>query len=260
MSGAPDERLQRLIGGDDLARLRQRLRRHFERAPLGAPPGTIRLAEVSPREYEALAALMGRRPRYARSIQIDVAAIDAAMSRAGIAPSLKAALESLDGPIVHLPTARAAALSRWAAVAGGARHAGLARLLQTARGLGLLKRLARQDPAAAERVRDGADLVLQRLPVHGLPRAQIAAEVLGDAHALDASQPAATLVLAVLRRDLRPRPSSPKPSRRRGYRDWRSQSSEARAVANPPPCGRGWHVGPKACLQHDVPGGGPLEG
>jgi hypothetical protein len=36
-----------------------------------------------------------------------VAAIDASPSNAGIAPSLKAALERLDGAIAHLPTVRA---------------------------------------------------------------------------------------------------------------------------------------------------------
>jgi uncharacterized protein (TIGR02679 family) len=159
----------------------------------------IRLGNVSAQEYKALAALMGRRPRHAQSIQIDVGAIDAAMSRAGIAPSLKAALERLDGPIAHLPKIRAEALARWAAVVAGARHSGLAQLLQTPGGLGLLKRLTRQEPEAAERLRDSADLVLQRLPLGGQPRAQVAAEVLGDAHGLDNGQPVATLILAVLR-------------------------------------------------------------
>jgi len=201
MSRAPEERLRRLLGGDDLARLRKRLRRHFERVALDAPPGTLRLGEVSPREYDALASLMGRRPRPASSIQIDVAVIDMALSRAGIAPSLKAALESLDGRILHLATARAEALARWSAVVEGARHPGLAQLLRTPRGLGLLKRLVRQDVDAAACVRDNADLVLRRLPSQGQPRAQIAAEILGDAHALDGGQPAATLVLAVLRKD-----------------------------------------------------------
>jgi uncharacterized protein (TIGR02679 family) len=199
MSGGTDERLQRLIGGDALADLRKRLRRHFERADPAEPSGTIRLGNVSAREYEALAALMGRRPRRAQSIQIDMAAIDAAMSRAGIGPSLRAALERLDGPIAHLPTVRAEMLARWAAVCDGARHPILAQFLQSAAGLGLLKRLARQDAEAAARLRDRADLVLRRLPVPGQPRAQLAAEVLGDAHALDNGQPAATLVLAVLR-------------------------------------------------------------
>jgi uncharacterized protein (TIGR02679 family) len=199
MSQAVEERLGRLLGGDDLAGLRGRLRRHFEWAPPDAPPGTIRLGEVSPREYEVLASLMGRPMRQANSILVDIEAIDVALRRAGIASSLKAALELLDGPITHLPTARAEALSRWASVVQGARHPDLVRLLQTARGQGLLKRLAKQDPTTADRLRDRADLVLHHLPVKGRPRAQIAAEVLGDAHGLDSGLPAATLVLAVLR-------------------------------------------------------------
>jgi uncharacterized protein (TIGR02679 family) len=204
MSRETDERLRRLIGGDALADLRRRLRRHFERADTAAPSGTIRLGNVSAHEYEALARLMGRRLRQASSIQVDVAAIDAAMSNAGIAPSLKAALERLDGPIAHLPTVRAEAMARWAAAADGARHPGLTRLLQSPAGLGLLKRLARRDAEAAARLRDRADLVLQRLPVPGQPRAQLAAEALGDAHALDNGEPAGTLVLAVLRQAVPP--------------------------------------------------------
>src|ERR1700724_2499820 len=93
MSGSIDERLQRLLGGNDLAELRKRLRRHYERADLDVPQALIRLGEVSPREYETLASLMGRPTRHASSIQVDVAAIDAALSRVDIAPTLKGALE-----------------------------------------------------------------------------------------------------------------------------------------------------------------------
>jgi uncharacterized protein (TIGR02679 family) len=45
-----------------------------------------------------------------------------------------------------------------------------------------------------------AEAVLQRLPARGLTRSQLAADVLGDAHALDGGQPTAALVLAVWRR------------------------------------------------------------
>ncbi|HEY1247056.1 MAG TPA: TIGR02679 family protein [Hyphomicrobiaceae bacterium] len=204
MSGDADERLQRLLGGDALADLRRRLRRHFERADPAAPSGTIRLGNVLAHEYEALARLVGRRPRQASSIQVDVAEIDASLSRAEVAPSLKAALDRLDGPIEHLPTVRAETAARWAAVGGGARHPGLAPFLQSPTGLGLLKRLARQDAETAARLRDRAESVLQRLPAPGQPRAQLAAEVLGDAHALDNGAPAATLVLAVLKQAVPP--------------------------------------------------------
>ena len=41
--------------------------------------------------------------------------------------------------------------------------------------------------------------MLQRLPANGITRSQLAADALGDAHALDNGQAAATLVLAVWR-------------------------------------------------------------
>lgn len=44
-----------------------------------------------------------------------------------------------------------------------------------------------------------AEAVLRRLPAEGVPRAQLAAETLGDAHALDSGQAVATLVIAAWR-------------------------------------------------------------
>ena len=199
VSTAIDPRLQRLLGGEALAALRKRLRRHFERADPLAAPAELRIGDLSPQEHLALAALTGRAPRTANSMRIDLAALDAALRDAGIAASLRDALERLDGPIVQGAALRAAAQMRWQAVAAGCSHDALARWLQTAAGLGLLKRLAAQDADAALRLRDRAQAVLQRLPAGGVPRSELAALALGDAHALDAGQPTATLVLAALR-------------------------------------------------------------
>lgn len=201
MSCSVDSRLQRLLGGEPLAPLRKRLRRYFERTKPNVPSGSVRLGELSPQEHAALASLMGRPPRFSSSMQIDIDAVDTALRRAGIAPSLRDALEQLDGTIIHQATARAEAQSRWSAVAAGCRHSSLTKYLQTPAGLGMLKRLTRQDPAAAHRLRDRADAVLQRLPAGGLPRAQLAADTLGDAHALDTGQATATLVLAAWRQN-----------------------------------------------------------
>lgn len=201
MSNTPDARLQRLLGGLHLATLRQRLRRHFEGAKPGAHSTVLHLGVLSNQEYEVLAGLMGRPPRYAKSMRLDLTAIDLALRNAGIATSLFNALEQLDGPIVHLATARALAKASWSAAIAGCQHSGLEIYLETPAGLGLLKRLARQSPQTAARLRESADAVLQRLPANGLPRAQLAAETLGDAHALDAGQPVATLILAVLRQN-----------------------------------------------------------
>lgn len=199
MSVSIDARLQRLLGGDDLAALRSRLRRYYERTKSDGDPAVFRMNQIAPHEYQTLASLMGRPSRNASSIEVDIATIDSALDRAGIAPTLRLALERLDGPIVHLATARDEARTRWSAIVEECEHSLLATYLRTPTGLGLLKRLARQDFDVATRLRQRADIVLMRLPADGLPRAQLAAETLGDAHALDAGQATATLLLAVWR-------------------------------------------------------------
>lgn len=202
MSGsrdAADARLHNLLGGEALAALRRRLRRHFERLAPDAAPGMPRLGALSAAEHEALALLTGRPPHHAKSMQIDIASIDSALHHAGIADSLRDALERLDGPIVNLASARAQAVVRWSAVTAACRHPALVRYLQTPAAVGLLKRLSRQDAEAATRLLERAQAVLGRLPAGGMPRAQLAAEVLGNAHALDNGQATATLVLAAWR-------------------------------------------------------------
>lgn len=199
MSLPPDDRLARLLGGDGLAGLRRRLRRRYELAPSPGDPECFRLAQLTPEEHGALAALMGRPPRFSDSLHVDVGLIDSNLRRAGIAPSLRHALERLDGPIVHRATALDQARAAWSEAAAGCRHPALARLLQAPGGLGLLKRLAAGNPDAAGELRRRADAVLQHLPAAGAPRAQLAAQVLGDAHALDDGRPVATVVLAALR-------------------------------------------------------------
>ncbi|MEP7099026.1 MAG: TIGR02679 family protein [Burkholderiales bacterium] len=194
-----DPRLHKLLGGDTLAALRARLRRHFERAEPDSVPGVLRLSALSPAEYEALALLAGRPPRAATSMQLDIAALDAALRAADIADSLRDALARLDGPIAHTASARAAAHAGWAGAVAAGTHPALADWLRGPAALGLLKRLARQDAGAARQLLERADAVLHRLPARGMARAQLAAETLGNAHALDAAQPAATLVLAAWR-------------------------------------------------------------
>ena len=191
-----DARLQRLLGGETLAALRKRLRQRYER---GATTDILRLGSLSGAEHAALAALSGRPARHVRSMQINVAEIDAALTRAGLASSLRAALEQLDGPIIDTAAQRLHARSQWQQVIEGCTHPDLRSALQTSVGLGLLKRLCASQPEAGTRLVLDADQVLQRLPAGGIPRAQLAVATLGDAHALDAGSPVATLVLSALR-------------------------------------------------------------
>lgn len=195
-----DGRLQRLLGGDALASLRRRLRQRFERGPVDGKIEGLRLSNLSRAEHAALAGLMGRPARFSSSMQVDVQIVDAALSRAGIATSLREALESMDGPIIHVETARAELRAGWSKAISVATHLDLSGLLQTPFGVGLLKRLSNSDPEVAARLCSQADTVLKLLPAKGTTRAQLAAKSLGDAHALDTGQAVATLVLAVWRK------------------------------------------------------------
>lgn len=195
-TGEPaDARLQRLLGGAALAALRARLRQRFER---GAADGAFRLNDLSELECRALAGLLGRPPRRAGSMALDTAELDAALHHAGIASSLRHALERLDGPIVNRIAERTALQAQWdglIAVCGTGR---LAALLAQPRGVSLLKRLARSPEVAAQFL-DATLAVLGQLPAVGIPRSRLAADLLGDAHGLDPGRPVASLVLAALR-------------------------------------------------------------
>jgi len=195
MSGA-DPRLQRLLGGAALAGLRKRLRGRYER---GRGGGVVTLTNLDAAERDALAGLLGRRQGDAGSLRFDTAELDARLLHAGLADSLRHALELLDGPLVDLAAARSETANQWEGVRALATDARLAAFLADGRGLGLLKRLAVRQPAAVQLVAQVQN-VLARLPAPAVTRSHLAAQVLGDAHGLDAGSPVAALVLAVLRR------------------------------------------------------------
>lgn len=191
------ERLRRVLGGEAGSVLRQRLRQRFERSPAEAPPARMRLTDLAPHEHDTLAGLLGQAPKVGGALQIDLIRIDGALQRAGLATSLRDALEQLDGPIVDRAAQQAAIQDRWDGITALVEeHTPLHRLLQMPEGRGLLKRLSAAQPERAERLLRQAEAVLARLPARGLTRAQLAAETLGDAHALDDGQALTTLVLA----------------------------------------------------------------
>jgi uncharacterized protein (TIGR02679 family) len=204
MKTPPDGRLQRLLGAEPLVPLRKRLRQRFERGALDGKIERFRISNLTVEEHRALASLLGRPVRFSNSLQVDVHAIDAALQRAGIAMSLRQALEQIDGPIVHSETSRRQLAASWSGVIDLCGHPGLAKFLRAPAGIGLLKRLSGRDPEAAAGLCGRADRVLQSLPASGMTRAQLAADTLGDAHALDDGQPTATIVLAVWRQVVAP--------------------------------------------------------
>lgn len=205
MKVTPDPRLQRLLGTAALADVRRRLRRQFERIEPGAILTSLRLAGLDPEAHAALCQLTGSPSRAARSMTIDVVDLDARLRAGGLADSLRDALERLEGPIVARTFERREMETRWSALAAsGGGDPRLLDWLRTAGALGLLKRLGR-DPEHAARLLADAAVVLSRLPAAGLTRSQLAAETLGDAHALDSGRPVATLVLTAWRHHVRSR-------------------------------------------------------
>lgn len=188
------ERLQRLLGDAALSGLRRRLRQRFERG--SDPTATFTLGKLSSHERDVLTGLLGSSLRRADSLRVDPQAVDEALRRAGLADSLRAALEMLDGPIVDQTALREAQKRRWQEATAGATEPRLRALLDSTTGARDFRRVARGKAEAAERFIADAQRVLARLPAAGVTRAQLAADCLGDAHALDRGRPLARLILA----------------------------------------------------------------
>ncbi|SAL09178.1 hypothetical protein AWB64_00094 [Caballeronia sordidicola] len=199
MNDNEDMRLQNLLGGEALIRLRQRMRARYARLSLERSPSIVKLTGLQPHEYEALALLSGKAVSNSRSITLDVVAVDTTLRSSGVAASLREALERLDGPILSA-LVQAESEARWIELQKAADDSRIVEFLTSPSSLGLLKRLSRRDLQVARRLLQRAFAVLSRLPASGIPRAQLAAEVLGDAHSLDNGQAVATLVLSICRR------------------------------------------------------------
>lgn len=192
-----DARLYRLLGSPDLAQLRQRLRRRFEDE--GNLPMQVRLLNLVPHERTALAALTGAATRATSSFTLDVPTVDAMLVEAGLANSLRDALEKLDGQIVNRAALADEQRAGWATVFEGVSNPSLSSWLASAQNRGLVKRHSGTRMQVAAQLLSRVELILKFLPANGVTRSQLAAAVLGDAHALDFGRPESSIVLAVLR-------------------------------------------------------------
>jgi uncharacterized protein (TIGR02679 family) len=147
MDAVDGTRLENLLGGVELANLRRRLRARYER---GASRDVFTLTDLEARERRALAGLLGRRTLAAGSMRIRRSELDTALAQAGIAATLREALEFLDGPLSDLRAQQAAREQAWNAALSLTAEPRLAALLKNAAGTALVKRLSSGDPARAE--------------------------------------------------------------------------------------------------------------
>jgi uncharacterized protein (TIGR02679 family) len=185
-------RLEKLLGGTELGALRQRLRARYER---GISRDEFILTNLRSHERRALTGLLGRRILAAGSMRLRRSELDTALAHAGIAPTLRDALEFLDGPVLDRPAERAARAQSWHAAFSLTEEPRLVALLADVSGAALVKRLSGSDAAHAQLLLAQAARVLTRLPGRGVSLAQLAAQVLGDSHGLDNGRALATIVL-----------------------------------------------------------------
>jgi uncharacterized protein (TIGR02679 family) len=197
-AGSDLERLQRLLGGEELRWLVERARARLQR---GRPlDGTVTLESASDAQRRAVARLLGRPVGRGASLHVSLPAVEAVLRGAGLAPDLAAAVQRLSGPVTDRAAERSAAEERWAAVLAVAEQAArrrpeLAPWAEWLRDSGLLRRLAGGAPERARELVEQAVAVLDRLPAGGQPLSVLAAAGAGDGHLLDPDRPLATLVL-----------------------------------------------------------------
>ncbi|WP_240905655.1 TIGR02679 family protein [Thiorhodococcus mannitoliphagus] len=166
--------------------------------------GAERVSIANPTEQErrALDELLGRRPSSGNRLGLPLQHLEDILQRADLAPTLRTAIEALGGPLRNLGAEREDRQRAWRQVfdrqGAEAKRLDATTWLAALEREGLLKRLADQDPARAERLLRQALSVLQCLPQRGKTLSTLAADCLGDAHGLDEGRPVATLVKRAL--------------------------------------------------------------
>jgi uncharacterized protein (TIGR02679 family) len=193
------DRLRRTLGDPALSRVLDRLARRLE---LGRPlEADLTLADATEAERLALGRLLGRPASLrGKSLRVSPPQLSAALSRAGIAADLHAAVEALAGPLTPRPEIAAverAVRSRALEALAAGRHAGSNWYEQWSATLqedGTLTRLVRSGSA---RLVAHAVAVLSQLPADTLPLPALAERATGDTKAL-AGTPLARLVLRAL--------------------------------------------------------------
>lgn len=192
-----EEKLVQTVGGEDLRWIWERVRSRILRGQ--ECRGIVRLADPTEPQRRAAAALFGRRPR-GSGLTISLSELEELLRGAGLAESLeKAASVVLQEDPADVRARKLEQAQQWdtalAAIREDTRTAPeVARqVVQEITESGLLRRLSEGTGANAARLVDGLLRLGDRLPGNGVPLAQLAAEVAGDAHALDEGAPLGTL-------------------------------------------------------------------
>jgi uncharacterized protein (TIGR02679 family) len=201
-SGTAGDRLERLLGGRDLAWLMARARRRLVRGE--GLDGVVTLAAATPAQRAAVQRLLGRPPRTGGALTVSLPAVDAVLRRSGACPDgLAAAVVALTGDVTVAADAVADLERRWTAAFApldeiARRGPELAGWVERLRSGGLVRRLARDPGTAASLLLTLTDVVAA-LPAGGEPLGRFAATHAGGAHRLDEGEPLTSLTLGAAR-------------------------------------------------------------
>ncbi len=212
-AGAGDpQRLQRLLGAPELGWLVDRIRVRLER---GEPvDGTVTLVGATAEQRRAAARLLGHGIGRGTSLSVPLPEVQAALHRTGAAADLRAAVESLTGPVRDRAAERATEVRQFQDALDGARRSPLAAeswhlaWLEEISRDGSLTRLVRhghwnllaQATAVLERLPAGSDEPAVLLPV-------LAEAVTGDPKALEETPLAGLVLRALAHREAVPVPA-----------------------------------------------------
>lgn len=195
-------RLERLLGGPELAWLRTRVRARLERG--GSLTGTVTLTEPTGPQRAAIARLLGKPVTSGRTVSVRLADVDEVLRRSGVCEEgLACAIETLTGPVERRAAADAARERAWQeafapleeAVSGNEE---LTAWCEGVRQSGLVRRLLSEPHRAGPVLADLARVV-SSLPSDGEHLGTFAARTVGSSHALDPGRPLATLAFGAAR-------------------------------------------------------------
>jgi uncharacterized protein (TIGR02679 family) len=191
-------RVQRLLGSPDLQWIVDRARRRLES---GRPlRGTLILSQASADQRRAVELLVGRPVASGVALSVQFEVIQRTLARAGAAGDLRAAIESLTGPVADRQAEHRAVERAWSDAFApleelSVRRPLLAAWVENVRATGVLRRLAHSDPSLGLHLAYDATRVVDRLPSQGTPLSVLASTATGDGHSLDAGRPLSTLVI-----------------------------------------------------------------
>ncbi len=193
-----EDRLKRVLGPPELSWLVDRARARIARG--AALDGVVTLTGATAAQRQAAARLLGRLPGRGSSLSVSLSAVESALQAAGLAVSLRDAVEALSGTVPDMAAERTRLAQRRDAARAAAmtcRHAGqdwFTAWLAELSADGTLTRLLR---ASRDDVLAQVAAVLDLLPATGLPLPVLAERATGDTKALSAA-PLPSLVLRAL--------------------------------------------------------------